>query len=61
LKKKYEIYRLADRGTASATIRIDAPNFTGAEQDIIALDEREIPIAVIQLQPGFDRREVACD
>lgn len=48
-----------DGATVKARITIDAPDFAGAEQDIVILDADGKPVAVVQMQPGIDRREVA--
>lgn len=41
-----------------ASLTINAPNVTGAEQDIMILDTDGKAIAVIQMQPGYDRFEI---
>lgn len=43
---------------SGASIVINAPSVTGAEQDIVILDADGKAIAVIQMQPGYDRQEV---
>jgi len=53
---KFEIFKNNDRENTSAVLNLSAPTITGAEQNIVLLDENLDPIAVIQLQPGYDRR-----
>jgi hypothetical protein len=51
-------YELHDSSATKSTITIDAPNITGAEQNLVLLDEELKPIAVLELQPGIDRRQL---
>ena len=51
-------YELKTTGGVKATIAITAPGITGAEQDLVILDEDNKPLAVVQMQPGTDRREI---
>lgn len=43
---------------AVATVTIDAPNLAGAEQNLVVLDDSGRALAVLELQPGIDRKEV---
>jgi hypothetical protein len=43
---------------ARASITINAPIVTGAEQDIVILDADGRAMAVIEMQPGYDREEI---
>jgi hypothetical protein len=49
---------LTGDGTVKAKLTIDAPNVTGAEQDLVVLDESGRALAVVEMQPGIDRKEI---
>lgn len=59
-KRRYQIFRSEDNVVfADFTINVASPeNITNAEQDIILLDGDGKAVAEIQIQPGFDRREI---
>jgi len=57
-KRRYQIFANSDKETVVADFTISAPSLTGAEQNIVILGADSKAVAVIQLQPGFDRREV---
>ena len=52
----FQFNRPEAKGVGSITV--SAPNVTGAEQDIVILDSDGKAIAVIQMQPGYDREEI---
>lgn len=55
----FELYRMSDADKkAVATVTIDAPNLAGAEQNLVVLDDSGRALAVLELQPGIDRKEV---
>ncbi len=56
--RTFLIYANEDRAKAVASISVTADTITGAEENLVLLGEDGRAIAVIELQPGFDRREV---
>lgn len=59
MKRIFQLYRMGDKDKkAIATITVDAPNLAGAEQDFVILDDAGRSIAVVELQPGIDRKEI---
>jgi hypothetical protein len=59
----FQFNRTADEkvvGTdpARASITINAPIVTGAEQNIVILDDDGRAIAIVEMQPGYDREEI---
>ena len=55
MKRTYELHTKDD---TKATITIEAPSIVGAEQNLVILDESSKPVAIIELQPGIDNREI---
>jgi hypothetical protein len=41
-----------------AVLSVTAQIITGAEQDIVLLDEDGTAVAIVKLQPGVDRRQL---
>jgi hypothetical protein len=58
MKATYELRDKMGRGDVKATLTIDAPTITDAEQNIVIMDGPAEPIAVVLLQPGIDRRQI---
>lgn len=57
-KRTFEIYLTHSHSDKPiATIIIEGA-VTGAEQNLVILDSHDKPVAVVELQPGYDRREV---
>ncbi len=55
---KTRTFELKSEDGVKARVTITAPDITGAEQDLVILDEQDKPVAVIEMQPGIDRAEV---
>lgn len=56
--RTFLIYANEDRAKVLASLCVTAPTITGAEQNLVLLGEDGKAILVVELQPGFDRREV---
>lgn len=60
MQKTFQLYRMADtQKTPVATVTIDAANVLGAEENLVVLNDVGLPVAVLNLQPGIDRKEVS--
>jgi VCBS repeat-containing protein len=51
-------YQLESKDGVKAVVTITASNITGAEQNVVILDEQSKPVAVIEMQPGIDHKEL---
>lgn len=58
VKKRFQIFLTSNKEEVVCDFTVSSPGVTGAENDIILLDSEGKAIAVIELQPGYDRREV---
>lgn len=56
--RTFLIYANEDRAKVVASLCVTAHTITGAEQNLVLLGEDGKAILVVELQPGFDRREV---
>lgn len=53
------IYRMGDPEKQTVgSLCVTATKVTGAEQNIVLLGDDLKPFAVVELEPGFDRREI---
>lgn len=50
-------FMLTARGKTIGSITASADKIVGAEQNIVLLDAEGKPIAIVELQPGVDRRQ----
>jgi hypothetical protein len=50
--------RQKDGTVEVATIEVTATGIAGAEQDVVLLDATGSAIAIVQLQPGIDRKQI---
>jgi hypothetical protein len=54
-KRRFQIVR---NNAPVADFIISASRIVGAEQNLIILNGEDIPVAIINLQLGFDRKEI---
>jgi hypothetical protein len=52
------MFVIHNKSGTKATVTITAPMVAGAEQNLVILDDDGKAIAIVELQPGFDRREL---
>lgn len=59
VSRTFIVYRMDDpEKDAVAVVSVSATDITGAEQNIVLLGDDLKAVAVVELQPGFDRREI---
>lgn len=58
----FEIFRVGDKSKRPvATLKIKSNTTTSAEQNIVVLNDEFKAVAVIEIQSGYDRRQIASE